>query len=81
MKQPAPHSPPRPFRGSRVKPRSGTEAAIQLVRVEFDRARHRRELDRLRRRAAAAVRSLDELEEKGAELLACLGAPLKDTGR
>jgi hypothetical protein len=41
---------------------------VELVRVEFERARHLRELDQLRLRAAASVRRLDALDDRARAL-------------
>jgi hypothetical protein len=68
MKAPRASNPRRPAGGSRRVPRTGAEAAVELVRVEFERARHLRELDQLRLRAAASVRRLDALDDRARAL-------------
>jgi hypothetical protein len=55
---------------SRATPRSGTQAAGELVRVEFDRARHTRDLARLRIEARKAIDALDSLDERARALCA-----------
>lgn len=65
MNRPPPGLLRRPSTTSRRQPRSRTEAAVALVRAEFERERLDRDLDQLSRRAqvagdardAAAIRS------------------------
>ncbi len=73
MKAPPPALVRRPQTASRALPRSGTAAAVELVRIEFERARHRRELERLRRRAAVALEALEALEDRAAALCEIIG--------
>lgn len=69
MRMPATFSPPRPFAIRRMQARSGPEAALELVRIEFERARHERELARLRLRAGTALSALDVIERRSRALL------------
>lgn len=72
-----PFSPPRPYRLSSRAPRSRTEAAGLLVRIEFERARLERDLAQMEVRATGALRALGEADAR-ARVLA-LGL-LRSTG-
>ena len=73
MKRPPTTHPRRPSSLSRRVPRSRTEAAVELVRVEFQRARLERELDECRRRSAIATDGLSGSKRRSDVLLARLG--------
>lgn len=79
MKMPPSYSPPSPFRRSQALPRTTTGAAIELLRIEFERARHRRELHRLRVRGDTARAALSLLDHRVAALCSVLGQD-GDTG-
>jgi hypothetical protein len=55
---------PRPTGAGRRSPRTRTEAAVELVRVEFDAARLEREVAQASRRAAAARADLDRARRR-----------------
>lgn len=70
MKTPASFSPRRPFGRGGAIPRSGVEAAAALMRTEFERLRHRRELARLDQRSAEMRAALEEQERRAVRLCA-----------
>lgn len=76
MKRPPATLLPRPAGARRRAPRTRTEAAVELVRVEFDAARLERELAQAARRATAARIQLDEARRRAR----LLGARLTDGG-
>ena len=69
MKRPAITSYRRPTATARRAPRTRAEAAVELVRAEFDSARLERELDQLDRRAAAARHALAAGRRRARNLL------------
>ncbi len=69
MKQPPLMPRRRAPSGPRRSPRSRTEAASGLVRVEFERQRYERELLQLEMRARAARAGRDAARDAGAMLL------------
>ncbi len=73
MKHPPAIHPRRPSSISRRVPRSRTEAAVDLVRVEFHRARLERDLADCRRREALATAELRGSIRRADALLARLG--------
>jgi len=72
MNRPPAFSPPRPPTGTRRVPRSRTEAAIELVRVEFERTRLSRDLTHLQSRALVSGRALELYDTRAAALLKSL---------
>ena len=60
---------PRPPMGTRRIPRSRTEAAVELVRCEFERARLEREADQCRRRSETVGAALTQARRRGAGLV------------
>ena len=74
MKHPPSAHPPRPSPIGRRIPRSRTEAAVDLVRVEFQRARLERELADCHRRQTAAAAGLRTSIRRADALLARLSA-------
>ena len=73
MKHPPSAHPRRPSPLGRRVPRSRTEAAVDLVRVEFQRARLERELAECRRRQAVATSELQTSIRRANALLERLG--------
>ena len=65
----------RPTRATRRVPRSRTEAAVALVRTEFERARLERELDQIDQRRGAAQEARDLAEQAADRLLDRLTGP------
>lgn len=78
MRSPPSFSPRRPFGPSRRTPPTGPGCAVALVRVEFERARHARELERLRLREAASLRALDTLDARARALCAAIAGRAGD---
>ena len=72
MKRPSASLISRPGGTRRRVPRTRTEAAVELVRVEFDAARLERELGQAHRRATAARAQLDAARERARLLSAQL---------
>ncbi|MEO1312938.1 MAG: hypothetical protein AAFV27_03570 [Pseudomonadota bacterium] len=72
MKRPGAIHPNRPSAGSRRVPRSRTEAAVELVRTEFERARLSRDLQQLAHRTSHAVSALATHRTRADHLLARL---------
>jgi len=72
MRRPGFVSPPRPAAGTRRVPRARTEAAVELVRVEFERARLERELRQLAQRQARAETAIGAATDRATALLARL---------
>ena len=64
MKRPPILIRPKPFGTSRALPRSRPEAAAELVKVEYERARLERELEQLGARERAAGANLAKLEAR-----------------
>ncbi|MBY0448363.1 MAG: hypothetical protein K2P95_06695 [Hyphomonadaceae bacterium] len=64
MKRPRIIIRPKPFGSSRALPRSRPEAAAELVKVEYERARLERELEQLGARERAAAVNLSKLETR-----------------
>lgn len=78
MKAPPVTIPRRPAGATRRPPRTRTEAAVELVRLEFDAARLQRELDQSERRATRAREQLATCEARAAALIGHLdGAAVK----
>lgn len=77
MKRPPAALLPRPSGARRRAPRTRTEAAVELVRVEFDAARLERELSQASRRAMTAGEQLQEARRRARLLSARLvdGSP------
>jgi len=73
MKRPPAALLPRPSGARRRAPRTRTEAAVDLVRVEFDAARLERELSQAGRRAATARVELEQARRRARLLSARLG--------
>ncbi|MGF1500984.1 MAG: hypothetical protein ACFBSD_04130 [Paracoccaceae bacterium] len=74
MNRPKNFTPPRPFRPNRKVPRCGVGAAVALVRIEFERLRHDRDIARLGDRIQASQNALHELDRRSAELCDAIGA-------
>lgn len=72
MQKPQGFTPNRPFAQSRRPPRTRTEAAVELVRLEFEAARLGRDLDQLERRKKASSQALTRVEGRSAALLRLL---------
>lgn len=64
MKKAPSVSHPRPFMVGRKVPQSRTEAAVELVRLEYEAARLSRDLDQLERRHARSARALSQVEAR-----------------
>lgn len=64
MKRPRIIIRPKPYGSSRALPRSRPEAAAELVKVEYERARLERELEQMGARERAAAASLAKLEAR-----------------
>ena len=75
MKRPPVALVSRPSGTRRRVPRTRTEAAVELVRVEFDAARLERELDQAGRRAALARADLAGARRRARLLSAKLAGP------
>jgi hypothetical protein len=67
---------PKPFGFSRRPPGSRPEAAAELVKVEYERARLERELEQLGARKRAAAATLARLEARARLLQAHLCDPV-----
>ncbi|MEM1428646.1 MAG: hypothetical protein AAGG09_04235 [Pseudomonadota bacterium] len=74
MKKPALGERPRPPRVARRQPQTRSEAAVELVRLEFDAARLDRELDQLSRRMRAVKQELSGARSRADSVLALLTA-------
>jgi hypothetical protein len=72
MKRPPATLLPRPSGARRRAPRTRTEAAVELVRVEFDAARLERELSQAGRRAVTARLQLEQARRRARLLSARL---------
>lgn len=72
MKRPPVIARPRPFGTARRKPRTSPEAAAELVRVEYERDRLRRDLDMLGARRAASELALKRMDARARYLRAML---------
>ena len=80
MKQPPSFTPARPASGTRRVPRSRTEAAIELVRTEFERARLTRDIAQLSSRARTSSDALTRYEARADLLLRRLTATEETPG-
>lgn len=78
MKKPPAAIHARPNTASRRIPRSRTEAAVELVRLEFDGARLDREQQQSQRRADVAAQMLGKNRARAARLAASLVRPEGD---
>lgn len=81
MKRPPAAHPRRPNTLARRIPRSRSEAALELVRIEFQRERLQRELAELRRRGDMAACDLVSNTRRADQLLSRLGDPEVDHWR
>ena len=68
MKRPAPFRPRRAIRIARVKPQSRSSAAVELVRLEYERARLETEMTSFCSRAESAMRDLEEIDARARQL-------------
>lgn len=68
MKRPAPTLMPRAPRAAARPPRTRTEAAVALVRVEFERERHERDLAVIARREALAETAHEQCVQRSRTL-------------
>lgn len=78
MKRPPTAHPRRPSSLSRRPPRTRSEAAVELVRVEFQRDRLKRELTEMKRRGDAAASDLRASTRRADQLLSRLSDPDED---
>lgn len=78
MKRPNAAQPRRPNSIGRRPPRSRSEAAVALVKVEFQRDRLLRELEALKRRGDLSAEELRAQTRRAEQLLARLTAPEQD---
>ena len=65
MKRPRAFQPPRSIRFANGPVIERTKAAVELVRVEYHRARLEREIDTFCARAEAAMRELERIDARG----------------
>jgi len=72
MKRPSPTCHRRPASAATRRPRSRTEAAIELVRAEFERERLQRDLDQLSRRLRVSEAGRDANVARSRRLRAML---------
>lgn len=75
MKHPPAAHPRRPNSISRRPPRNRTEAAVELVKVEFQRDRLRRGLLEMKRRGQLAAEELRSNTRRADQLLSRLAEP------
>lgn len=68
----------RPNTVSRRLPRTRTEAAVELVRLEFDAARLERELEQAARRMTAASTALTRSRRRAHSLASGLARPERE---
>ncbi|WP_159099580.1 hypothetical protein [Alloyangia pacifica] len=78
MRRPPACPPRRPNSALRRPPRTRTEAAVELVKVEFKRDRLRRELEAMKRRAGLSAAELRAHALRAQRLLARLATPEED---
>lgn len=78
MKRPPASALRRPNSALRRPPRNRTEAAVELVKVEFKRDRLRRELEVMKHRAGLSAADLRAQARRAQRLLARLATPEED---
>ncbi|MEM6739105.1 MAG: hypothetical protein AAF646_03255 [Pseudomonadota bacterium] len=69
MRKPVSADIARPLGATRRVPRTRAEAAVELVRLEFDAARLNRELDQLEKRAKRAGVDLERTQQRAGKML------------